>query len=236
MALTYATFVTDLADMLAMAPTDANYVEILPSIIDYSEQRIYRECDFLQTRTTDTATATANSRNFTLPQTNGLFKVVEEINVFTPVSTTVTRNVVTPASLSVVNFCWPSNTAASATTVPSLFAMITDQTIVWGPPPGAAFTVEVVGTIRPTPLSSTNTTTILTDYYPDLFMAASMIFASGWIRNFGSQADDPKMSASWEGQYQLLKASAEAEIGRQKFAGASWTSKKVEPTAVNQRG
>lgn len=236
MSLTYAQFVTDLADMIATSPTDQDFVEILPSIIDYSEQRIYRECDFLQTRTTDAATLTANSRNFTLPSTNGLFKVVEEIAVFTPVSTTTTRNVVTPASLSVVNFCWPSNTAAASTTVPTLFAMVTDQTVVLGPPPGAAFTVEVVGTIRPTPLSETNTTTILTNYYPDLFMAASMIFVSGWMRNFGSQGDDPRMSSSWETQYNLLKASAEAEVGRQKFAGASWTSKKPEPTAVNQRG
>ena len=73
-------------------------------------------------------------------------------------------------------------------------------------------------------LPISNTTTILTTYVPDLFMAASMVFASGYMRNFGSQADDPRMSQSWENQYQLLKASAQTELARQRFESWGWSS------------
>lgn len=141
-----------------------------------------------------------------------------------------------PASLDYLDASWPSETAASTTTKPAYFAMITDQTGAVGPPPGTAYGVEVIGTIRPTPLSTSNTTTFLTSYLPDLFLAASMIFAAGYQKNFGAQSDDPKMSASWEAQYGNLKASADAEEARKKFAGASWTSKRLEPTAQPQRG
>jgi hypothetical protein len=55
-------------------------------------------------------------------------------------------------------------------------------------------------------------------------MAASMVFASGYMRNFGSQADDPRMSQSWESQYQLLKASAQTEQARQRFESWGWSS------------
>lgn len=237
MSLTYSQYVVALANLAATSPTDPDFVGILPSIIDYAEQRIYRETDLLEARVSDTSqNAVANSRSYTLPTSLGRFVVVDSINVFTPVSSTDTRNLVTPASPDFINMCWPSNTAASATTVPTNYAMLTDQTIIWGPPPGAAFGVEVIGMIRPTPISATNTTTILSLYFPDLFIAASMIFVSGWMRNFGSQADDPKMSASWEAQYNMLKESAMSEEGRKRFAGASWTSKKIEAQAAPQRG
>ena len=98
--------------------------------------------------------------------------------------------------------------------------MVTDQSIVMAPSPGAAFAVEVIGNIRPTPLSATNTTTFLASYLPDLFFAASMIFVSGWQKNFGAQADDPRMAMSWETQYQGLLSSAKIEELRKKYAAS----------------
>lgn len=234
MSLTYATYGNTLVAMMAGSAADADYQTVLPSIIDYSEQRIYRELDLISTVTRDTsASLTANSRNFTLPTANGRFVVVSGVNLL---SAGVRVAQLDPASLDYLDASWPSETAASVSTVPRYFAMLTDQTVVVGPPPGSVFNVEVIGTIRPTPLSSTNQTTFLTSYLPDLFLSASMIFASGFQKNFGAQSDDPKMSASWEAQYELLKASADAEEARKKFAGASWTSKRLEPTAQPQRG
>lgn len=37
MSYTYATYTTTLANLLAESETDANFVQILPSIIDYAE-------------------------------------------------------------------------------------------------------------------------------------------------------------------------------------------------------
>ena len=103
-------------------------------------------------------------------------------------------------------------------------AMIDQWNIIVGPWPDAAYRVEVVGTIRPNPLSNTNTTTFLTTYLPDAFIAASMIFASGYMRDFGSQSDNPAQAQSWEAQYENLIKSAGAEEVRKKWAGPGWQS------------
>jgi hypothetical protein len=220
MSLTYATYQTALAALMVTTPTEAGFTTILPTIIDYAEQRIYRDLGLLATVVRQSGTLTANSRDFTLPSGAGRFVAISGINVYTPVATTAIRHPLTAATRDVVDTCWPSETAASAATVPALFAMLTDQAVILGPPPGAGFTAEVIGTIRPTPLSASNTTTFLASFLPDLFLAASMVFAAGYQKNFGGQSDDPRMSQSWETQYQTLKASADTEETRKKFAAA----------------
>lgn len=240
MSLTFATYTTTIANLAVYSETDPDFVQIMPSVINYAEDRIYRELNLLSTVVRDTtASTTANSRSFQLPTSLGTFQTIDGINVVTPVSSTIaaggTRNPVTPADRQVVDQFWPSETAPSSTSVPSIFGMVTDQTLVFGPAPGAAFQVEVIGNINPAPLSATNTTTYLTTYLPDLFVAASMVFMSGFMRNFGSQSDDPKMAQSWEQQYTALFASADLIDARQKFAGAGWTSKQPEPFAANPR-
>lgn len=234
MSLTYATYGSTLVAMMAGSASDANYVTVLPSIIDYAEMRIYRDLDLLSTVVRDTsASLTANDRDFTLPSASGRFTVVNGINL-TTAGVRVAQ--LEPVSLEFLDAAWSSETAASASTVPLYFAMVTDQTIAVGPPPGAIYGVEVIGHIRPTALSVSNTTTYLTTYLPDVFLAASMIFAAAFQKNFGAQSDDPRQAVSWEQQYQTLLSSADKEESRKKFAAASWSSKRVEPTAVPQRG
>jgi len=162
--------------------------------------------------------------------------VTNGLNVITPVGTTNpdsgTRNQLVPCSRDVLDMLWPSATGAN---VPSLYAMITDQEIIVGPAPDTAYTIEVIGTIRPTPLSSSNTTTYLTLYLPDLWFAATMIFWSGYMRNFGAQADDPKMAVSWESQYQTLLVSANVEEQRKRYAAGQWSSMQPAPLATPPR-
>ena len=197
-----------------------------PGMIDYAEQRMYRELDLLSTVVTDsTGSLTSGSRNFTLPTTsNGKFVTVQNINVITPTgstTTTGTRRPLAPVDKSYLDSVWNSS---SGSTVPKNFAMIDQWNIIVGPWPDDAYKVEVVGTIRPNPLSSTNTTTFLTTYLPDAFIAASMVFASGYMRDFGSQSDNPQQAQSWEAQYEALIKSAGMEEVRKKFAGPGWTS------------
>lgn len=235
--MNYATYVASLSNLMVIEPTNANFVQILPEIIDYAEQRIYRELDLLNTVVRDTGAVSVGSRNFTLPTALGRFVVVNGINAITPSAQTNpdagTRNPLIPVSRDVLDLVWPSTTGAA---LPVDFAMITDQTIIVGPAPDAAYTLEVIGTIRPTPLSASNTTTYLSLYLPDLFLAASMIFASGYQQNFGSQADDPNMAQSWQGQYDKLFASANVEENRKKFASGAWGSLQPTPIATPGRG
>lgn len=241
MAFDYTTYVATLANLTAYDPTDPDFVQILPTIIAYAENRIYREADFLATVIRDnSATLTANSRNFTLPSSVGTFDVVRQINVITPQGETVnsggTRHPLTGVSTEVLDMLWPSETAPSTPSIPEYFSMLTDEAVMVGAAPDAAYGVEVVGTVVPTPLSASNPTTYLTLYLWDLFIAASMVFASGWMKNFGSQADDPKAAMSWESQYQTLFKSADLVDSRQRFAASSWTSAQPESYASNQRG
>jgi hypothetical protein len=226
MALTYAQYVTELATLTVIPEDDADFVSNLPTCINYAEERCYRELNLLATIVRDSsANASANNRNFTLPSSLGRFVVVNGINIVSPVGGTVsdgTRNALMQTSRDYIDFTWPSNTAASATTLPGYFAMITDQTVIFGPPPGNTFNVEVVGTIRPTPLSVSNTTTFLSSYLPDLFLMASMVFMAGYMRNFGSQSDDPRMAVSWEDQYKIAFASANTEEARKRFGMGKW--------------
>lgn len=225
MALTYATFVSQISNLMAADSSTTQFQTMLPGLIDYAEQRIYRELDLLSTIVKDASAAlTAGNRNFTLPSAQGRFVTVQGVNVITPVATAPdsgTRNFLSPKSRDYLDAVWNN---ASGSTVPRCFAMITDQTMILGPWPDNSYTVEIIGTIRPAPLTPVNTSTFLTTYLPDLFVAAGMVFASGYMRNFGAQSDNPQMASSWEAQYERLLASANVEELRKRFAGFGWTS------------
>ena len=238
MSLTYATFVSSLANMLVIPPTNTDYLAFIPNVIDDAEQRIYRELDLLTTIVRDqTGTLTANSRNFTLPQSGGRFVVTESMNVFTPVGLTTYRNQLIPVSREWVDAVYPDEGAAvcCGPSVPRYYAMITDQTIIVGPPPDQNYTMEVVGIIRPTPLSATNTSTYLTAYLPDLFLAESLIFGYGYLKDFGAATDDPRGSTTWSAHYQDLWQSANVEENRKKYASQAWTPKQPAPLATPPR-
>lgn len=236
MSLTYAAYKTALSTLLVIPESNADFLAILPDCIDYAEQRIYRELDLLSTVIRDSSQSlTPSNRNFTLPTAQGIFVVVNGINVISPASTQPdagTRNQLTPTSRDYLDAVWPDSTVSG---LPTGFAMITQTSIVVGPAPDAAYGVEVIGTQRPIPLSASNTVTFLSSNLPDLFLAASMVFMSGYSRNFGSQADDPKMAQSWAGQYEALKASAETEEQRKRFQGSAWSSLTQSPQAQPAR-
>jgi hypothetical protein len=80
-------------------------------------------------------------------------------------------------------------------------------------------------------LSNENPTTPITTYWPDLFLAAAMVYASGWQRDFGSQSDNPQQAQSWEAQYTTLMKGSELENLRAKFSGPGWTSLSAIPVA-----
>lgn len=241
---TYDTYVTALASTMFEDEDATPFQDIIPSIINYAEGRIYRDTNLLATLVRDTTgNLTANSLQFTLPvPTQGLFRVIKAINVVTPVGSTVsngTRNPLQPVSLDFLYWTNQTNTATSASAIPLYFAMAggsNARDIQVGPAPGAAFAVEVVGEVQPETLSAINTTTYLSTYFPDLFLAASMIFASGWQKNFSASSDDPRSSQSWENQYSKLLASADLQSARARFAAASWTSERPEQAAQPQRG
>lgn len=234
MSLTYSSYVTDMANLLVMSPANTNYLTVLPNIIDDAEQRIYRELDFLNTVTVfSSILLSSNTRDVTLPSTV-VCVVVDSVNVLSTAATP-TRTQLTPASKDWLNVVYPTATSSSSTAIPLYFAMVSDQTFIVGPPAGQSYNLEITATVRPTALSSSNSSTYLTQKMPDLFMAASMVFANGYLKNFSAMADDPKGPISWESHYQTLKQSAIEEEFRKKFGAQGWTSKQPNPIATPQR-
>lgn len=234
--LTYATYKSTLATLSVVPETDPNWLEILPSAIDYAELRIYRDLDLLSTVKSNTSFSTTASDPL-ITITQGTFVTLQNVNVITPAGTTQpsngTRNPLLPVAKEYIQYSWPSADNAG---VPKYFAMLDQNSFYVGPWPDAAYTLEIIGTYRPLSLSSTNTTTFISQYLPDLFLMASMIFISGYQRNFGRQSDDPAMAQSYESQYQSLLRGATVEEYRKKFAASGWTSISPSPVATTGRG
>ncbi len=235
----YSDLTTQLGDLLQYVITDptsavpsnsTDFNNILPAIITDAEQRIYRELDFLATRMADASLSfTANSRTLTIPTQ---IIIVQEVNVITPASTppsTGLRNPVQPVSLNYLNFTWPQETGIGATGVPTIGSMQDATTLIVAPTPDTTYKVEFVGIFRPDPMSSTNTTTYLGTNYPDLFLAACMVFALQFQRDV--RADQPELIVNWEAMYQARKSSAFPEIQRQKWSSTGWSALQETPLA-----
>lgn len=253
--LNYNQYVTQLAQLAVVPLTnpvtnpvttqDANFNAILPAAIDYAELRIQRDLDLLSTVTSNIdlgAPIVATPNQSTINFTQGTFVTVQNVNIITPDGTTVpdngTRNPAIPVSKEYLQFAWQSNSNAN---VPQYFAMIDDHTISLGPWPDKSYNVEIIGTARMKTLGPTDTTTTATSnfislYLPDMLLMASMIYVSGYQRNFGRQNDDPQMAQSYEGQYQALLKGAMVEEYRKKFAASAWTSTSTSPVATAGRG
>jgi len=222
---TYATLVAALQIEAVQLASDPNWQGIISTVINDSEQRIYRDMDLVSCIVKDTSgSLTANSRNFVLPQSLGYFMSVKGMNVVI----SGTPQQLRPVSIHFVDATWPSDTSVVGTT-PQYFAYLSDQNYLIAPSPGSGYSMEVFGTIRPTPLSSSNQTTYLTNYLSDLFFAGCMCSVAGYMRDYGSQADDPKLAMSWEQQYMMRLASASREEARRKFQSGDWLSE-TRPT------
>lgn len=248
MSLTYDTFTTELALLAQFNVTDPNFLSNLPSCIDYATDRITRELDLLSTVTSNpnyvcsistriinlaTPTGGAFSSAFGsafsgASGTSQVFNVIRDINVLTPVGITnpdlaarVPLTIQSRAFLNQVYGTGPSQGGSSG--VPQYFAMVTDQIIQVAPYPDQAYNLEVIGTVRPVPLSSTNETNWISLYLPDLYLAAAMVQMSGFMKSFGAQSDNPQQAMSWENQYVTLRDSSAVEDAQRKYGSTGWS-------------
>src|ERR1700683_209056 len=166
MSLTYSTYTTTIANLMEVGATDVNFQQILPSMIDDAEIRICQDVDFLGAVVTNTATVTVP--NTRLVNWSNSFFAVNSINAISPAGTTNpdsgTRNPVVPATKEMCDYLYPSQTGSG---IPQYFGRVTQSTAVLAPFPDAAYTLEITGVQRPTPLSSTNTTTFISTYLPN---------------------------------------------------------------------
>jgi hypothetical protein len=228
-------YITQIATLAVVEETNPAFLTILPQMITYAENRIYRDLDFLFTSVANTNYSTSTtSRIVAVPQ--GTFVVPEQINIITPAGQTNpdlgSRIPLLPATKEYLDAVWGNSQTKG---VPVLFAPFDDYTFLLGPYPDAVYTCEIVGTIRPDSMSASNKSTFISLYLPDVFIMASMIYVSGYQRNFGRANDDPQMAVTYESQYQTLLASAKDEENRKKFEAAAWSSQSRSTSATPTR-
>jgi len=217
--LTYNTYVTQIATMAVVPVSDPNFQIIIPSMIDYAELRMQRDLDFLNTSGTGTYTGTAGSYNLQLTQ-GYPFVVMENIGVTDPATNYVSQ--LTPVTKEWIYAVYPQGSTQG---LPQYFAPFNDNLMLVAPIPDQAYTFSVVGTQRFPTLSSTNTSTFISQYLPDVFIMASMVYISAYQRNFTSaSSNDPQMAVTYESQYQTLLKGAMVEEARKKFEASGWTS------------
>lgn len=234
--MTYTQLIAILANLVVTSVTDAKFLTELPDAIDYANLRMCRDLDFLQTRLAQSGPAlTPGARPLSMAALAFPVIVLEQVNIITPAATMLnagTRNPLTPQSKPFMDAIYPAGGVPGSVTVPVDFAMVDQANIIVGPVSDAAYGTEFFGTVRPAPISATNSTSWITDNLPDVFVAACMIRLSGWMKNYGNtQADDPQQPVSWEAQYMKLLDGAGVEEARRKFSAASWSSQKPLATS-----
>jgi hypothetical protein len=228
---------------------DTNFFRILPGAFAYADGRIYRELDFLAVDVTQQVTLIAQERDVALPE-NTLS--VLQVGVCTPpgaITRNSRRHFPERISAEALDMFWPQ--ANFRPGIPKKFAVIGVRAVAvtpfaqppvpvfqperftyvarFMPAPDRAYTAEVYGSVEPLVLSQSNPETFLTIHYPELFMAAAMIWIIGYQRDFGAQSDDPQRAVSWESQYRTLRDSLRLEIAQQRTALVSPTLQVAPP-------
>lgn len=224
MSMTYDQLNAYLQNLIQDQAPSADYTAILPAAIQDAEGRIYRDMDLLATRTVNSGSAlTPGSRNFTLPISSSTILVLQGASVISPAGSQPaagTRNPLELVSLDYIDMTWP---VEAKTGLPDSVATKDATTLVVKPTPDAAYVMELTGTFQPDPMSSSNQTTYLGNVYPDLLLAACMVFMVGYQRDFGAQSSDPAMAVSWEATYKDRLKSALQEEERRQQTSTGWS-------------
>lgn len=222
-ALTYDTLQTELLVALAQAPPPYNtvppdFAALYPRAISYAEGRICQEVPFLANRSQNATLSTAaGSGQLDLSTLTPPIVVQESFSLVTPAGSWAFDK----ATLDFVNLFWPNPAVTmdpgKADNIGRYWALLNDRTVVIVPTPDAAYQAVSTGLFQPTPLSAMTPSTYLSTTYPDLLVAACMLWLEGTLRrNFGAASDDPKAAMSWAGQYETLKASCAFEEARRR--------------------
>lgn len=232
--MNYTQFVEQIATLAVVPADDTNFVIALPAAIRYAELRMMRDLDFLEFSAVVTAPVTTANRQINIP--GSPFVVTEQVNILLPAGSTdpetSERSTLTPVTKEFLDAVYGNSSYRG---VPEYYAPFNDNLLLFGPYSDAAYTAEIIGTTHPPTLSASNPNTFISDNLQDLMIMATMVYISGYQRNFGRQSDDPTMAVSYEAQYQTLLKGAGVEESRKKYQAAAWSSEGPSPVATPSR-
>jgi len=242
-ALTYNTYVSNIALLAVVAdPTDPNFVALIPQMLNYAELRIQRDLDLLPMQGQMSYQMQAGDFQVQIPTQD--FVVVQNITIIksgqyyplTPVTKEYLQNVYPDATV----LGSPQYMAALGGEIISPTLLLMDYLIA--PAVDNAATAVVTGTIRPASLAqwagapeAATAFTFISSQLPDLLLMASMVYISGYQRNFSASGDDPQMAVNYEKQYQTLLKGAMGEELRKRWRASAWSAEAPSPAASPNR-
>lgn len=250
--LTYNSWLQNIAslaviylDPVSGLPVDQNFLNnIVPQCLNYAELRIQRDLDLLALQTDDeTYTLTAGSN--ILPVYVNDFVTIQTIQVVNGTKATA----LVPTSK---EFLMAVYDDSSIQGLPRYFGPLGGDNPTSGntyinfliaPTPDQNYPLVIIGSSRIPSLASfannpatvNTSTTFISTWLPDLLVAASMIYVSGYQRNFSASGDDPQTAVHWEQQYQALSKAARTEEACKRFRGSAWSSEQPSPIATPAR-
>lgn len=228
--MTYSEYIATMQNLLVIdSASNAAFVQILPSMIDYAEHRIQSDLDLIATNSSDTVQCVVGRRTVDIPS---CFLIVNSVNIVTPSATrpdSGLRNPLQRISVEAMNWMWPESGAVD---VPQNYAVLNATTVILGPVPDAAYKAEFYGIFQLTPISATNPSNWISVNMPNVLITASMVYGTGWQQNFSAEGyTGTAASASWESQYKTLLASEGVQSYRQYARSAAWQPMSPSPLA-----
>ena len=175
---------------------------IIQPFIESIEDKVRRTVDLNYYRKYDTATLTVNNPYLPLPSDWEATRYVQLIDGSN------NRTYLIQKDISFMNEYAPDSTATGAAT-PKFYAMWDQDTHYLAPTPNAALTVELAYTYKPPGLTSTNTSTWLSQNAPNVLLYGCILEALGYLKG---PAD---MIQYYDKMYnQSVQALATYEMGR----------------------
>ena len=210
---TYAELVTQIREY---TETDSNVLTttIVNDFIEHAELKIFRQVDLDVFRKYKTATLTAGDAFISMPGAIPTdFEYTRYINIFGTSGlsgSSLTANERVFLDKRDPSFMNEYRSDRTATGVPKYYANWDNDTIILAPAPNAAYTIELAYNALPTGLSSSNTTTWVSNNMPTLLLYACLAEAFKFLKN-------PNMASMYTQSYQeLLTPLAAEQIGRRR--------------------
>ena len=210
---TYAELVTQIRDY---TETDSNVLTttIVNDFIEHAELKIFRQVDLDVFRKYRTATLTAGDAFVSMPGAIPTdFEYTRYINIFGTSGlsgSSLTANERVFLDKRDPSFMNEYRSDRTATGLPKYYANWDNDTIILAPAPNAAYTIELAYNALPTGLSSSTTTTWVSNNMPTLLLYACLAEAFKFLKN-------PNMASMYAQAYQeRLTPLAAEQIGRRR--------------------
>ena len=182
---------------------------IVNNFINQAELRIFREVDLDVFRAYQFATLAQGNEFVTLPgATPSTMSFVRTASIYPSTGTDANvRTYLIQKDISYMTEYWPNRTS---TGIPKYYASWDNDTILVAPTPNAAYTMELAYNAQPTGLSSSNTTTWVSNNAPEMLLYACLVEAFKFLKN-------PQMVQMYESYYmQALQPFVGEQMGRRR--------------------